>query len=211
MGPHLEVRLLNGWRKTGCAGGFWVRKVSATCWLASQTTLLVWDRSSFPWEPGSQTKAFASSPYFLWALSPTLSLPLKAPNLCRCGGSGRGAWWGRPQEAHPAQLAARCRGLCAWPICWHWGAPPGSQLPTLPGGPHLALQNPGWVGATARGALPVQRSLQVPAVPGKKKGGSVPRAGRGVALGPGQAGIRRLPSSPRGGNAVESRCCKTQP
>lgn len=63
-------------------------------------------------------KAFASS-YFLWVLGPTLSLPLKAPNLCRCGGSGRGAWRGRPQEAHAAQLAVRCCGLCAWQICWH--------------------------------------------------------------------------------------------
>lgn len=85
---------------------------------------------------------------------------------------------GAPQAAHP---------MVAGPPCAAHPLAPGLWGSSQSWGPHLAPQNPGGVGAAARGALPVQKSLQVPATPGKKKGGSVPGAGRGVALGMGQA------------------------
>jgi hypothetical protein len=102
-------------------------------------------------------------------------------------------------------------------VCGHLLLLVGSQLPALPGGPHLApgARRPqeclGWV--DARGpAEPRPHTGPLQFLPlARKKGRSVlgwPWGGPGCQ--PGQRSTERGPfSSPQGGYAVESRC-KTQ-
>lgn len=80
---------------------------------------------------------------------------------------------------------------------------PGGQLPVFPGGSTAGCLEPRTVGAhPLRSLACTQRSLEVPAVAGEKKGGSVPRRPWG---GSGRAPARRLAETQR-----KRRSCKTE-
>lgn len=100
--------------------------------------------------------------------------PVKSPGLWRCqarrGQPGRGrVTVGRRGSLHMTRL-------------------PGGQLPVFPGGSTAGCIEPRTVGAhPLRSLACTQRSLEVPAVAGEKKGGSVPGrpwGGSGRAPGP---------------------------
>lgn len=102
----------------------------------------------------------------------------KALGLCRCWGSGRGAWWGPPERPSPARLAVRgVQPLCL--LAWGSRSSPGAHT---------------WVcGGT--GCLPPQRlslNTKVPSGPRhcrQEERQLSPQAGCGVALGAGQASV----------------------
>lgn len=115
--------------------------------------------------------------------------PVKSPSLWRCQarrgqlGGGR-VTVGRRGSLHMTRL-------------------PGGQLPVFPGGSTAGCLEPRTVGAhPLRSLACTQRSLEVPAVAGEKKGGSVPGRPWG---GSGRAPARRLAET-----QGKRRSCKTE-
>ena len=200
-GPHLEARLAAGWRNMAVAVGI-SRSGGArvTGWPASQSAPPMPNSSRFPWEPGGRSRAFASCAHFSWALSPPPPSPHKAP-----GSLGAGLWEGSlvgvtVERAGPPFHAARLLALehpARRPAPGPTGGPhptPGSMEPRTVRAPH------------PRSSACIQRSLEVPAVTGEKKGGSVPWAAVGRLWARARRRLRSAGCSPAHG---AERGCRT--
>lgn len=135
---------------------------------------------------------------------------------------GAGALRGEPGQ--PSRWGGGS-GLCARPVCWHWGSLPSSQLPILLGGPPGSGE-PRLGGSSPRRELCLYR--EVPSGPrswqeerqlsslGRPWGGSGPRPGRRPwSTGPSPAHraetLRKADVVQHGGQAGQSRRLTERP